>query len=187
MNPKVPQPFFEQVAADLSPPLLRYLRRYTGSPQVAEDLLQETLLRISDGLARFEGRSSVKTWAFSIATHAAADHYRNPASRASIVDITDTSEPAGCDPSIEDRLIVDEMNACVRQVIDSLPESYRSALILHDLEGLSAAETADISGCTLATAKIRIHRARNRLAEALRRECDFYRDGENVLRCDQRS
>jgi RNA polymerase sigma-70 factor, ECF subfamily len=48
------------------------------------------------------------------------------------------------------------MNACVREVIDSLPDDYRAALVLHDLEGLSGAQTAEIAGCTLPTAKIRI-------------------------------
>lgn len=78
------------------------------------------------------------------------------------------------------------MNVCVRQVIDSLPEDYRAALVLHDLEGLTAEQTAQISGCTLPTAKIRIHRARSRLRDALRRECDFYRDSDDILRCDRK-
>ncbi len=78
------------------------------------------------------------------------------------------------------------MSSCVRQVIDSLPEDYRAALVLHDLEGLTAAEVARICACTVATAKIRVHRARARLQQALQRECDFYRDGDSVLRCDRK-
>ncbi len=104
--------------------------------------------------------------------------------RLSIVDVAESPEPPDSERSVEQRLVVDEMNACVRKVIDSLPEDYRAALVLHDLEGLTAAQTAEISGCELPTAKIRIHRARLRLAEALRQECEFYRDDENVLRCD---
>jgi RNA polymerase sigma-70 factor (ECF subfamily) len=75
----------------------------------------------------------------------------------------------------------------VRQVIDSLPQDYRAALVLHDLEDLSAQHVADICGCSLATAKIRIHRARQRLRGALKRECDFYRDDDNVFRCDRKA
>jgi RNA polymerase sigma-70 factor (ECF subfamily) len=74
---------------------------------------------------------------------------------------------------VEQRLVVDEMNSCVRQVIDSLPEDYRAALVLHDLEGLTAEQTAEISGCSVPTAKIRIHRARMRLADALREGMRF--------------
>jgi RNA polymerase sigma-70 factor (ECF subfamily) len=177
-------PPFGQVAEELSGPLLRYLGRYVGDPDLAEDLLQETLIRISRGLPSFAGRSELKTWAFSIATRVAADHFRKPANRVSIVDVAESPEPHDSERSVDKRLVVDEMNACVRKVIDSLPEDYRAALVLHDLEGLTAAQTAEISGCELPTAKIRIHRARMRLAKALQQECDFYRDDENVLRCD---
>ena len=72
------------------------------------------------------------------------------------------------------------------EVIDSLPEDYRVALVLRDLEGLSVAEVAEVSGCSLATAKIRIHRARKRLQESLGRECEFYKDPDDVLRCDRK-
>lgn len=178
---------FRQVADEVSAPLLRYLGRYTGDRQLAEDLLQETLIRIARGLSDFEERSSLKTWALSIATRVAADHFRKPANRLSIVDMADAPEPAGSERPIDQKLVIDEMNACVRQVIDSLPEDYRSALVLHEIEGLTAEETAEVSGCTLPTAKIRIHRARTRLTEALQRSCDFYRDGENVFRCDRKS
>jgi len=187
MEPSSQAPPLGQIAAELSPPLLRYLTRYVGDPALAEDLLQETLIRVTRGLPGFEGRAQLKTWAFSIATRVAADHYRQPANRLRIVDVADSPEPSGPERSDEQRLVIDEMNACVRSVIDSLPEDYRAALVLHDLEGLTAAQTAEICGCTLPTAKIRIHRARLRLAEALRAECDFYRDADNVLRCDRKT
>jgi RNA polymerase sigma-70 factor (ECF subfamily) len=176
-----------RIANELSPPLLHYLRRCTGDPDLAEDLLQETLIRIGRGLPGFEGRAQLKTWAFSIATRVAADHFRQPANRARIIDLAESAEPADSDYSVERRLVVDEMNGCVRQVIDSLPEDYRAALVLHDLEGLTAEQTAEISGCSVPTAKIRIHRARVRLADALRQACDFYRDSDNVLRCDRKT
>ena len=187
VNQAIDKPSFELLVAELSTPLLRYLGRYAGDRNVAEDLLQETLMRISRGLAGFEGRAELKTWAFSIATRVAADYFRQPSHRLAIVDVAETEEPCDAEPSVDDRLVVDEMNACVRQVIDSLPEDYRSALVLHDIEGLTAEQTSEICGCSLAAAKIRIHRARARLTDALRRECDFYRDSDDVFRCDRKS
>ncbi len=176
-----------QLVEELSPSLLRYLGRYTGERDLAEDLLQETLIRIMRGLPSFEGREDLKTWAFSVATHVAADHFRRPANRAHIVDVTETAELADPDSSVDHKLVIDEMNTCVRGVIDSLPEDYRAALVLHDLEGKTAAEKAEICGSTVATAKIRIHRARARLEDALRQECKFYRDNDSVFRCDRKS
>lgn len=178
---------FEDVAEKLSGPLQRYLERMVGNRATADDLLQETLLRIARGLPGFEGRSSVKTWAFTIATRVATDHFRRPETRARIVDVEKTPEIPDSELDVEDRIVIDEMNSCVREVIDSLPEDYRAALVLHDLQGLTAAATAEASGCSVATAKIRIHRARARLKKALGAECDFYRDDEGVLRCDRKS
>jgi RNA polymerase sigma-70 factor (ECF subfamily) len=180
-------PSFEDVAQTLSEPLQRYLVRMVGNRATADDLLQETLLRIARGLTNFEGRSSVKTWAFSIATRVAADHFRRPQTRVQIVDVDEAQDLSDSELDVDDQIIIDEMNSCVREVIDSLPEDYRAALVLHDLEGLTAAATAEATGCSVATAKIRIHRARERLRKALQAECEFYRDEQNVLRCDRKS
>lgn len=180
-------PSFEDVAGTLSDPLQRYLERMVGNRATADDLLQETLMRIARGLPNFEGRSSVKTWAFTIATRVATDYFRSPETRAQIVDVDRVPEISASDADVEGRMVIDEMNSCVREVIDSLPEDYRAALILHDLQGLTAAATAEACGCSLATAKIRIHRARVRLKDALGKECEFYRDDEGVFRCDRKS
>ena len=174
----------EEVVRELSEPLRRYLHRLAGAPADADDLLQETLARIARGLADFEGRSSLRTWAFSIATRVAIDHFRRPESRLLVVDADEAPEPAG-EAEVDERLIVDEMNACVREVIDGLPADHRAALVLHDLEGLTAAETSRVCGCSLETAKIRIHRARRRLRQALEAQCTFYR-GPDGVRCDRK-
>ena len=177
---------FPQLAQEVAQPLLRYLQRYVGDEAVADDLLQETLIRIARGLPDFAGRASAKTWAFSIATHVAADYFRRPERRLRIVAVEEAESAANSDASIDEQLVVDEMQACVRQVIDLMPEDYRAALVLHDLEGLSTPEIAEICGCSLATAKIRIHPAWLRLKQALKHTCEFYRDSENVFRCDRK-
>ncbi len=186
MNGEAGPPAFQDVARDLAQPLLRYLERYVGDPAVAEELLQETLVRMNRGLASFAGRSSVRTWAFSIASRVAADYLRHPDRRVRIVELDAVAEPADPDTAIDERVVLDEMNECIRQVIDTLPDTYRAAVILHDLEGLTAEQTAEICECSLATAKIRIHRARRRLKEALNERCDLYRDPDSVLRCDRK-
>lgn len=187
MQGKDEQVDFEELARDLARPVMHYLERYTGDRAAAEDLWQETLIRLHRGLPAFAGRSSVKTWAFSIANRVAADHYRQPALKARIVDLDEAGDVPDADRGIGERMVVDEMNACVRQVIDSLPDTYRAALILHDLEELSAEQTAEICDCSVATAKIRIHRARLRLRRSLEAQCAFYRDPDNAFRCDRKT
>lgn len=182
-----PQPSFEETARELAEPLLRYLERYVGDRAVAEDLRQETLLRAARGFASFEGRSAVKTWVFSIATRVAAEYFRDPGRRTQIVDMNEVAEPADPGQTIDERVVVGEMTACIRGVIDSLPEIYRAPLILHDLEDLTAAQIADICECSVAAVKIRLHRARTRLREALRKQCDFYREDDGEFRCDRKT
>ncbi|MBI4967268.1 MAG: RNA polymerase sigma factor [Rhodospirillales bacterium] len=180
------QPSFQQVARDLSRPILHYLERYFGDRGVAEELCQETLMRMDKGYSTFAGRSSVKTWAFAIASRVAADHLRHPDRRVRFVELTEAEEVIDPLPAVDERIVVDEMNECLRQVIDGLPDAYRAALILHDLEGLTAEQTAEICACSVATAKIRIHRARLRLKEALQKECAFYSDPDGAFRCDRK-
>jgi RNA polymerase sigma-70 factor (ECF subfamily) len=184
MGDEPPRYVFEDVVEEFSGPLLRYLQRLVGDRSTADDLLQDTLLKIARALPGFEGRSSIKTWAFTIATRVATDHLRRPQSRARMVDIDETTHLF--DAESDQKLVIDEMSSCMREVIDSLPEDYRTALVLHDLEGQTAAQVAEIVGCSLAAAKIRIHRSRQRLKQALEKECRFYRDAENVFRCDRK-
>jgi RNA polymerase sigma-70 factor (ECF subfamily) len=176
----------EATLRDLTEPLTRYLRRYCGDPEVARDLVQETLLRVTRALPGFSGKSSLKTWVFSIATRVAADHFRRLSRSLPAAGGDDDLDTLAAEHTLEQQLIVDEMNACVRGVIDELPGDYRAALVLRDLEGLSVAEVADVCGCSLASAKIRIHRARRRLQAALNEGCDFYQDSDDVMRCDRK-
>ena len=179
-------PALQDVVRDLSPGLSAYLERMVGDPATAEDLLQESLIKISKGLSTFEGRSSLKTWAYTIVTRVAIDYFRRPDQQRSMVQLDDTQEPWDPTAELSEVFIVDEMNACIREVIDSLPEDYRAALVLHDLEGLTAQETAEVCGTSLATAKARIHRGRKRLEKELERACTFYTDDE-ILRCDRKN
>lgn len=176
----------DSVLAEVAAPVLRYLQRYVGERSLAEDLQQETLLRFSRGLPGFDGRSSLRTWAFAIANRVAADHFRQPERRQQIVELDEALDAVDPEREVGERIVADAMNQCVRQVIDSLPETYRAPLILYDLEELSIEQTAEICQCTVAAAKIRLHRARRRLKAALQRQCAFYRDDEGTYRCDRK-
>ncbi len=178
-------PAFQDVARELSPSLSSYFERMVGDPATAEDLLQESLLKISKGLVTFEGRSNLRTWAYTIVTRVVIDYFRRPDQRRTMVELDEEQEPWDLRADISEAFIVDEMNACIREVIDSLPEDYRAALVLHDLEGLTAQETADVCGTSLATAKARIRRDRKQLGKALEYACTFYTEDE-ILRCNRK-
>ena len=87
-------------------------------------------------------------------------------------------------PSFEFQMIRSEMAGCIRAVINSLPENYRTVIALSDLEGFKDEEIADILEISLRAAKVRLHRARAKLRAELEKVCDFYRSEENEFSCD---
>ena len=175
-------PSFEHLANELRRPLFGYLCRMVGNSADADDLLQDTLIRIAGGLPKLEKNIAVKSWAFRIATNIAIDHIRKN-KRASLVEL---NEDYDHDDKSEDRLVLDEMNSCIREVIDSLPPDDRAAIVLFNLEGKTISETAEILGISLGTTKVRIHRAKKRLKEAMDRECTYYTTLDGITRCDRK-
>lgn len=109
---------FEEIYTEFHDKILRYVRRYVGEAD-AEDVAQGVFLKVSDGLERFEGRSSVGTWVYSIATNAALDHVRKQAARGRKLDLAAssplasvaTSPPPGGRGSPEGQAELREMNA----------------------------------------------------------------------------
>ncbi|MFZ5425822.1 MAG: RNA polymerase sigma factor [Thermodesulfobacteriota bacterium] len=166
--------------------VLAYMRSMVGDSE-AEDLSQSVFLKAGAALAGFEGRSSVSTWLFRIAANTALDALRQRKNRPSAPVQEESSCAFGIEPfpSAERQAIRDEMAACIRELVDSLPPASRTALYLADVEGFTADEIAQVLGVTPGAAKIRLHRARAALKDLMNAHCRFYRDENNVLSCDR--
>jgi RNA polymerase sigma-70 factor (ECF subfamily) len=169
--------------------VLSYLSHFVGKDD-AEDLTQEVFEKIDRSLGRFEERSRISTWIFRIATNAALDRIKSPSFSRSPV--TSLINYGGCIPTgqkdipIDQQIIRKEMSACVREYVYKLPREYRAVIILSELEGFKKREIADILQVSLATVKIRLHRARARLRKLLESGCDFYYNKQSVLACDRK-
>jgi RNA polymerase sigma-70 factor (ECF subfamily) len=190
------KPDFREVHDTLRPRVLRYLARMAGEVE-AEDLAQEVFAKVSRGLGNFRGDADVSTWVYRIATNTALDRLRRRGKPADPVDpsAADYAVAAEGDRNVwtdeirqtlEGRVIRDEMNACIREVINRLPENYRTVIILGDLEGFQDKEIAEILGLSLRNAKIRLHRARVHLRKSLEEACVLYRNEDNELACDRK-
>jgi RNA polymerase sigma-70 factor (ECF subfamily) len=192
---------FQRIYADFQPRILRYMGRMVGERE-AEDLTQEIFVKVNRALAGFRGESSLSTWLYRIATNAALDRRRSPSFQRSAPDSladdageTDNeaetggreARPGERAPSAEQQLIRREMNECIRDFVERLPDNYRAALVLSELEGLKNGEIAEILGVSLDTVKIRLHRARAKLKRELMAHCDpaWVEDNEFLpdLRC----
>jgi RNA polymerase sigma-70 factor, ECF subfamily len=185
---------FEEIYTTYRGRILRYLSRLVGGAE-AEDLTQETFLKAGKKLESFRGESQLLTWLYRIATNTALDKMRSPSYRE-LVQILPSTEPVEgasgqtrttAPLTVERQVIREEMSACIRRVIDRLPESYRTIIVLSNLEGLKDGEIAEVLGQSTSAVKIRLHRARERLRIELSSSCVFYRDEENELACDLKS
>jgi RNA polymerase sigma-70 factor (ECF subfamily) len=170
------------------------LTRIIG-PDDAEDLSQVVFDKVSRGLSQFQGKSSLSTWIYRIATNTAIDKSRSAASihereqNPFDDDLSHESSDAPIAPSspVTDQLVIrKEMSDCINEFIDKLPPDYKTVIVLSDLEGLANKEVAEILGITLDNVKIRLHRARVRLKKALQEGCDFYYNEKNALACDRK-
>jgi len=137
--------------------------------QDAEEVLQETFLKVFDKLYQFEGKSSFSTWLYRIATNEALMLLR----KRKPVTLVSLEEPLGDDyrqqirrdlvdwsTSPQDLYLKKEFQEKIDYILLTLPENYRAVFVLRDIQGLSAKEVSEILGITIATVKARLHRAR---------------------------
>ncbi len=187
-----PELKFEKVYDDYHARIHRYLARMVGERD-AEDLTQEVFTKVSHGLKTFRGESQISTWIYQIATNAALDRIRSKSSKPrdhepiESIDNIDQSNVVWIGEkkdSVDQQLVRKEMNACIRRVVDKLPENYRTVIVLADLEEFKDTKIAEILGLSLQATKVRLHRARTKLREELAANCILYRDDRNELACD---
>lgn len=84
---------------------------------------------------------------------------------------------------MEENALQTDMTDCVQRFVRSLPETFRTPLILHDMQGLTNEQIAQVLGCSLQAAKMRLHRARGKLRQMMEERCDLFHDERNVLSC----
>ena len=178
---------FDRIYAEHHARILRYLTRMVGA-QDAEDLAQEVFIRAAKAYDGFRHEAKIETWLYRIATHVAVDRLRGSASRRETLLGEELGEIAADGretvSTLEEKTLRRAANECIRNVIYGLPENYRTPLILSELEGFTNREIAEIMDVSLDTVKIRLHRAKEQLKQALLDACQFSRDERNELTCD---
>lgn len=164
---------FEREALALVDNLYGTALRLTGNVADAEDLVQETYLKAFRFADRFERGTNLKAWLFTILhnTHrnARRDAGRDPVTADSdVVDLAAERTPDGAPAGTpEDLLLRDTLGAELQAAVDALPDVFRQAVWLRDVEGLTYAEIADIAGVPAGTVMSRISRGRRLLYRRL--------------------
>ena len=177
------------------PMMKRVARSYVASDAVAEEIVQDTWMAIVTGIERFEGRSALGTWMFSILTNQAKSHSARErrALPFSSIGPTEPDEPS-VDPDRfqtddeawpghwatpprpwqkpERRLLALEARQQLKQALAELPERQRLIVVLRDVEGLSAEEVCDLLALSQENQRVLLHRGRSRLRAFLEEYLD---------------
>lgn len=146
--------------------------KFVGKHDEAEDLTQDIFLKIFKALKTFDRRANFQTWIISISRNLCIDHYRSVRKeRQTIAREVDTSDlqPASKERTPYALAEHQDLRAMLRQALDTLPLTLRTAVVLRDLQELSYQEIADRLGLPEGTVKSRINRGRIELARQLKR------------------
>ena len=162
---------FEQEALVHLDALYRVALRLTANPSDAEDLVQETMLRAFRSWDRYTPGTNAKGWLLTILRHLFINEYRRKKRHPETVDV-DTIEPFALFQEVQeedpqgaffDKIVDDE----VLRAVDQLPEAFREAVTLSDVEGLSYEEVAKVLDVPVGTVKSRLYRGRRLLQAKL--------------------
>ncbi len=181
-------------------PIYNYILRMVQERTEAEDLTQEVFSRVYQNLADFRGDSKFSTWIYRLATNLCIDYFRKKSFQQKKKTGSLVSPPLNEEDtqvvtqalqdkeavSADEAVIQAEMNQCIRSYMDQLTEDYRAVIILSELQELRDREIAEILSCSLETVKIRLHRARKMLRQALEANCSFYHNENNNLCCEKK-
>lgn len=187
---------FQLIYKEYYPKILRYLTRLFDDKNEAEDFTQEVFIKVNEALDKFEGRSSLSTWIYKIATNLANDRFRSASFQKGAKQTLsgefleenkeDKNVWTGKKEDTPDKMLEKkEMNACIKRYVEDIKENYKTIFVLSEYEGLKNQEIADILGLSLDTVKIRIYRARTQLKNKMEKGCDISQE-EGGLTCDEK-
>jgi RNA polymerase sigma-70 factor (ECF subfamily) len=170
---------FEQLIRMYQASLIRVAQMYVSSRAVAEEVVQETWLAVLNGIGRFEGRSSLKTWIFRIVANRAKTRGEREGRTVPFSSLG-PPEPAVEDERFdhghwaspppdwpEERLLAEETRRVIENAIELLPDVQRAVITLRDVQGWSADEVRNALELSETNQRVLLHRARSKVRRAL--------------------
>src|SRR3954470_6383058 len=166
-------PAFEKLIGKYQAKVYTFAFAFTGSPDVAQDLAQEALVKVYRSLGSFRFQSAFSTWLYSIVKNTYLDSIKSRAGRERALeepltdrDIAELHDAA----SAEERLLAKESRRTLMRALRDVPVAYRTVVALCDVQGLGYEEIAGALGVPVGTVKSRLKRGRDALKDALFRQ-----------------
>ena len=168
-------PSTTEIWEDFSQELRRFISRRISNPEDADDILQDVFVKIHTHIGSVEDNERLASWLYNIARNTIIDYYRR---RRPTLEL-DESYPAVEDTSSSGDDLAPELASSLRGMINSLPETYRKAIDLSEIQGVKQQAVADKLGISLSGAKSRVQRGRNLLRQEMLDCCHFEFDRRN--------
>jgi len=159
--------------------LRRFVARRVSDDAVADDLLQEIFLRFEEQQHTLRSPRAVTGWLYRIASNLIVDHYRERSRFRALPE--ELPQPS------EEKNLVGEMAACMLPLVAELPEIYRQAVQLSELDGLGHKEIAQRLGLSISGVKSRVQRGRGMLLKRIEQCCELERGPRGVVGYERRS
>ncbi len=156
---------FRELVLRYEKKLYRVIHRFVHNDALAEDLVQETFIRIYENLDQFDVSRRFGPWLFQIGVNLTLDYLRKKKRRGATSLFSEISSSRSLDPGADDPREKQDINEEVQRVLQEIPEKYRTVLVLRDLEHFTSAEVAAILNRKEATIRWRLAEARNRFKE----------------------
>ncbi len=161
----------------------RFIGMTVKNQWVADDLTQETFIKAYKKIDSLKDISKIKGWLLRIAYNLCLDYFKTESKNK--IDSWESIEEVFSSNILPmgKQLERDEMSQCVQEKMLLLPQSYRIILCLFDIAGLTHGEIAEVLEITISNVKVRHHRARVKMKEILKDQCNFENDERTVLIC----
>jgi RNA polymerase sigma-70 factor (ECF subfamily) len=159
---------FRPLVDRYSPSLHSFVARFVGTGEDACEIVQEAFLRAYRSLPDYDPRYRFSTWLYTITLNLSRDHLKRIRTRPADLSLELDEGRDGVEDPIEDRIDAKRRCEAALALMDDLPAKYREPLILKDVQRMGYREIAKVTGMSVGLLKIRVMRARRRLAAAMR-------------------
>ncbi|WP_018615864.1 sigma-70 family RNA polymerase sigma factor [Segetibacter koreensis] len=175
----------EMLYTDMRSVLLNYIKTKVSNNEDAEDILQDTFIKVALNLNSVKRREKLQSWIYTITRNKITDYYRK---RAGLANVTLQEEFAESTPEQEYNDVTKDLDCCLMNYLNQLPEEYRDILIDVELNGIKQKDLIDKHGLAYPSIRSRVQRGRDKLKAALLTCCNISWDNRgNILEAKEKN
>ncbi|MGC6174002.1 RNA polymerase sigma factor SigZ [Lacrimispora sp. 38-1] len=169
---------FNIIWDEFSVPLRIFIKRRINNEQDVEDVLQNVFMKIYNNINKLEKLNNIHAWVYTVTKNTIIDYYRMQKHDSYLNEL---SEDIAICENLDEKTTINEISHCLIMMIQYLPEKYKQALTLTEIENVTQKQLADKAGLSVSGAKSRVQRARELLKEEFLSCCNLEIDGRGNI------